>query len=821
MKSSAFHRKQSHFLSQFWTGLFSILLSIICGIGVSHAVQPQNSEDGNQPTLTIDLSTPPTGTITASLLGCNNPMTAMPSRAFFDPNTRLFPSAFYEKISALGLRSLRFPGGNTSGIYHWQYGIGPQENRPAGLDGTTGRMLDDYYTFGFMEFMDFLETIGASDPIICINFGTGSAEEAAAWVEFANADAGADPDQDGVDQAQIRAALGHPEPFGIRFWEIGNELGDPYIHMFSWHFGQLSDLSEDYALRCRNYLLGGDQWQYMDMDDRDFGQRLVRSDDWSSTAAESDGSPNQEFYVKYPPVMAGSCRLWVWIDDQSVEEWLIVDDLIGQPPDAKVFTLNTQNGQILFGDGQHGQIPPPGSKIRAVYQSIDQDGIIDFYQQMKQVDPDILIGAPFTDEIFFQEATAAGFDELPFDFIVDHPYQRGQPNLLEEEHWWIQWAAWDQAPRMAQHRQNLDDYFGDQKSIGIVVSEYNLVYMGYETGESTNPWYGGQQLDYFGRSLDNGLFIAGALMSYLKPAHDVHLWALHIHSLVPGREDVIDGWPLSALMGPVPFQYLNPSGHVYSCLSQCFGHHIMDVQMDHVPVYPVPITEGRDTTMCKPAHATSVDTAYVPYMEAMATRNTTGDTLCLFVLNRTSALPEASELVSDISATIGLNGSNAFNHAKIFTLHGEFPWTINSSDQPENVTLRFVGEHSFTNSFQWSFPSHSLTMICITSRETPILETKKITPNALHLCQNFPNPFNPVTTIRYDLPEPGNVTLKIFNIMGEEVKSLADREKKKAGHHSEIWDGRTQNGDRAAAGLYFIQMRVGGFTQTRKMLLVE
>lgn len=95
-----------------------------------------------------------------------------------------------------------------------------------------------------------------------------------------------------------------------------------------------------------------------------------------------------------------------------------------------------------------------------------------------------------------------------------------------------------------------------------------------------------------------------------------------------------------------------------------------------------------------------------------------------------------------------------------------------------------------------------------------------IIPETYDLSQNFPNPFNPVTTIRYGLPRDERVTLKIYNLMGEEVATLVRNEQKKAGYHTAIWNGRN-DADKMVSGVYFLQMRAGDFVQTRKMLLIE
>jgi hypothetical protein len=97
----------------------------------------------------------------------------------------------------------------------------------------------------------------------------------------------------------------------------------------------------------------------------------------------------------------------------------------------------------------------------------------------------------------------------------------------------------------------------------------------------------------------------------------------------------------------------------------------------------------------------------------------------------------------------------------------------------------------------------------------------KFVPTNYELSQNFPNPFNPVTTIRYGLPKGERVTLKIFNLLGEEVVTLVGDEQKEAGYHAAIWDGRNAQGQVVASGIYLCQLRAGSFVQTQRMALVR
>lgn len=95
--------------------------------------------------------------------------------------------------------------------------------------------------------------------------------------------------------------------------------------------------------------------------------------------------------------------------------------------------------------------------------------------------------------------------------------------------------------------------------------------------------------------------------------------------------------------------------------------------------------------------------------------------------------------------------------------------------------------------------------------------------DSYELSQNYPNPFNPTTTISYQLAKSGEVTLKIFNIAGQEV-NLLERGFKQAGNHQVSWDGKDSGGNSVASGVYFYQLTVHAeenLTLTRKMMFLK
>ena len=97
----------------------------------------------------------------------------------------------------------------------------------------------------------------------------------------------------------------------------------------------------------------------------------------------------------------------------------------------------------------------------------------------------------------------------------------------------------------------------------------------------------------------------------------------------------------------------------------------------------------------------------------------------------------------------------------------------------------------------------------------------RLQPLTYFLGANFPNPFNPVTSIEYALPTTAGVELTVFDILGRQVKTLVDDPSHPAGFYTATWDGRDQRGRTAGNGLYFYRIRTNDFRQTGKMLLLK
>jgi hypothetical protein len=116
-------------------------------------------------------------------------------------------------------------------------------------------------------------------------------------------------------------------------------------------------------------------------------------------------------------------------------------------------------------------------------------------------------------------------------------------------------------------------------------------------------------------------------------------------------------------------------------------------------------------------------------------------------------------------------------------------------------------EGSPADDYSWTFYTKIVTGV-----ENPVSEK---VPMSSSLSQNYPNPFNPSTTISYELPARAHVTLKIFNVLGQEVATLVDGEVE-TGRYRVRWDAKG-----LPSGVYLYQLRVGGYVETKKMAILR
>ena len=135
-------------------------------------------------------------------------------------------------VRELGVTLVRYPGGNFVSGYHWEDGIGPVEQRPARLDRAWHSLETN--EFGIAEFARWADKAGI-EMMCALNLGTRGAESAVDMLEYCN-QAG------GTRWSDLRISHGHPEPFGVRLWCLGNELDGPWQigHKTAEEYGRLA-----------------------------------------------------------------------------------------------------------------------------------------------------------------------------------------------------------------------------------------------------------------------------------------------------------------------------------------------------------------------------------------------------------------------------------------------------------------------------------------------------------------------------------------------------------------------------------------------------
>lgn len=144
-----------------------------------------------------------------------------------------FRSDVLAALRRLNMTAMRYPGGNFASGYHWLDGIGPRDQRPVVRE--LAWQSRESNQFGTDEYMQLCRQMGWT-PMITINLGTGTPEEARNWVEYCNGTAG-------TRYADMRAANGHEEPFGVKLWCLGNEMDGP------WQLGHVP--ARQYAIRAQ------------------------------------------------------------------------------------------------------------------------------------------------------------------------------------------------------------------------------------------------------------------------------------------------------------------------------------------------------------------------------------------------------------------------------------------------------------------------------------------------------------------------------------------------------------------------------------------
>ena len=179
--------------------------------------------------------------------------------------------------------------------------------------------------------------------------------------------------------------------------------------------------------------------------------------------------------------------------------------------------------------------------------------------------------------------------------------------------------------------------------------------------------------------------------------------------------------------------------------------------------------------------------------------------------------------VADMSMSLPITEAitaNAITLSKVDTLTGQILLNaayFNDGELPIRIDLRHIqSKDNVPVDISYNFVGENNQNLSSGYQKLDI----KPVPKEFALHDNYPNPFNPVTTINYDLPKEAKVLLIVYDLMGREVARLNDSFMP-AGYHSVQWNSRNQYGAQVSAGVYFYHIQAGEFIKTQKMILLK
>ena len=172
-----------------------------------------------------------------------------------------------------------------------------------------------------------------------------------------------------------------------------------------------------------------------------------------------------------------------------------------------------------------------------------------------------------------------------------------------------------------------------------------------------------------------------------------------------------------------------------------------------------------------------------------------------------------------ILLTMGLAGALSGLVFLLPTVIGAQPRKTSERITAQTTSSTDLTKHRPTDSESEQIAQEVGSTISVTVTVTT-LTTSLSLPDRFSLSQNYPNPFNSTTIIEYDLPIPAHVTVEIYNMVGQKVRTLVD-DNRAAGFCKVEWDGNTSSGRAAATGIYLYRIQAGDFVRTKKMLLLR
>jgi len=280
----------------------------------------------------------------------------------YDPGSKLSDTNGFRKdvigeIRQMGVPIVRYPGGNFVSGYNWLDGVGPKESRPRVLDKAWNAINTNQ--FGTNEFMAWCKAAG-TEPLMGLNLGTGTPEEAAALVEYCNLD-------QGTKWSDLRRKHGFAEPYKVKRWCLGNEMDGP------WQIGHMT--ATEYGLKAED---AARQMRYVDPSLQliacgSSGPLMPTYLEWDREVLEQcydyvDGLSLHRYFTNAPADTGGDSSKFLAMNlsmEQQIAETVAVCDLVrGHKRSPKQLWLSFDEWNVWYrarsGDytnGHHQEAP--------------------------------------------------------------------------------------------------------------------------------------------------------------------------------------------------------------------------------------------------------------------------------------------------------------------------------------------------------------------------------------------------------------------------------------------------------------------------------
>lgn len=582
---------------------------------------------------------------------------------------------FDSLVKEASFGSVRYPGGTVANLYDWKAAIGPVAERKKTIHGNTREPITP--NFGVDEAMKWIYDELDSEAVWVYGMGQGSAQDAADLFEYLNAPADSTNPNGGVDWAEVRAANGHPEPYGVTRFEIGNEMG-----LWGQNYWMPGCGSSNYANMAGAYVNGGEM---------NFNkEKTVKEEDWRDGAANSDGTAGQVRYARYKFVKEGSAHVYV-----NDAEWQIVESLDGQG-DTAVCEFEYETGKITFGDGTNGKIPPSGSTITVTYTSI-QDGFTAYYEALKaiaaELDMEVEVYSCMEREAAIKALQAAGNQ---YDGAVIHPYSETSPGydypISESDPLFYEKVLGRSLEHNMTRVQELKDLMGEGKV--PVVSEFGIY----------------RHNSKFIRAIGHAIYIANEIIDYVNfgtPYLNKHClvdYPFGSDNLGTGAQCVIQSHVNND--GTVDF-VSTPSAKAFSIFNNMTGNEQVEQTITGNDVYYTFERNGSYN---------------VPVVKVISSKDEEGNIYVTAVNNR-----------KDDKTPVIINADNRNLKGKeidVWYLTADSVEDENTLEAPNNVDVVKTKEVSGQEAFSYELAPHSITAFKIPAEKKDVLSKVSVTVNA-------------------------------------------------------------------------------------------